>query len=73
MIKKSILLVGLLAVNSASATDRFEKGDLTLYKPSIITNQYRYFIDKKYNIICYERTRGSGIALSCISLDKRSK
>lgn len=58
MIKKLILLLGLLAVNSASAA-RFEKG--------VITNQYRYFFDKKYNIICYERAR---IALSCVSLDK---
>jgi hypothetical protein len=70
MIKKLILLLGLLAINSASAAERFEKGDLPLYKPLPIANTYRYFIDKRYNIICYERTRGSGVALSCVSLDK---
>jgi hypothetical protein len=70
MIKKLILLLGLLAINTASAADRFEKDELNLPTYMSVLNQYSYFIDKKYNIICYERTRGNGIALSCVSLDK---
>jgi hypothetical protein len=70
MIKKLILLLGLLAINTASAADRFEKDELNLPIYMSVLNQYSYFIDKKYNIICYERTRGNGIALSCVSLDR---
>jgi hypothetical protein len=70
MIKKLILLLGLLAINTASAAERFEKGELNLPIYMSVMNQYSYFIDNKHNIICYERTRGNGIALSCVSLDK---
>ena len=67
MIKKLILLLGLLAVNSASAAEprRFE-----IYSINSSFN-WSYLIDRKNNTICYSVQKNQGgIALSCVSLDK---
>ena len=69
MIKKLILLLGLLAVNSASAV---EKGR---FEMSSINGSFNwsYLVDKKNGIICYSVQKihnQGGIAVSCVSLDK---
>ena len=67
MIKKLILLLGLLAINSASAAEPRRFG---IYSINSSFN-WAYLIDRKNNTICYSVQKNQGgIALSCVSLDK---